>query len=268
MFLKYRRAPLVAGLSLLTAIAAALLLVGAFAPPSLPTGFSSLRQLIGINVLLILLPPYMITSWGYAEQRSAMLLGRVDDLLPQPEFAIRTQPPLSRLVLGAALGAVYAMAFNLPIGSLGEFLAGGPLTMVLMGDLLLVVGALVLSTVQSIDATFRAGNYLYALLVAVPAGLVLLLLPMASLHNRLRALRQQELRELDGLIGAAPKTLDDESIEGLERLLQRRERARQAYTWPVNVAMVSRILFYGVIPPAAWIAAALVERLVEAAIAQ
>lgn len=315
MFLIHRHAPLLAGLGVAVVLASALLLVDAFSPPALPTGFSSMGQLVGMDLLLILVPAYLITSWGYAQRRSRELLARVDQMLPRPEFAARVQSPPTRLLIGAVVGVLYAVVFNLPIDSLGGLIEGGALLMVLvacmilvwmsvgltlsarlhvsrlfleagrrvpvdlydraplepfaragMGDLLLVVGALVLSTVQSIDATFRAENYLYALVVAVPAGLVLLIWPMASLHGRLKALKRAELAELDRLIGAASKALDPAAMERLERLLQRRQRANEVYTWPLNVAMVSRILLYGVIPPAAWVAAALVEQFIETAI--
>jgi hypothetical protein len=49
----------------------------------------------------------------------------------------------------------------------------------------------------------------------------------------------------------------------LEPLLQRRDRINAIHTWPLNVSMISRLLIYGVIPPAAWVGAALVERMVE-----
>lgn len=131
-------------------------------------------------------------------------------------------------------------------------------------DVLLVVGALVLATLQSIDAQFRPENYLYALVVAVPAGTALLLWPMSSVHRRLKALRARELEGVNQLIRAAPKTLDAQPVAALERLLRRRDRIREYPVWPLNLAIVSRLLIYGVIPPAAWVAGALVEQWVEA----
>jgi hypothetical protein len=52
-------------------------------------------------------------------------------------------------------------------------------------------------------------------------------------------------------------------MSALEALLQRRDRIERLPTWPINLAMVSRLLIYGVIPPAAWVGAALMERFVE-----
>ena len=61
----------------------------------------------------------------------------------------------------------------------------------------------------------------------------------------------------------APKNLTGEHAAALETLLKRRDRIHNLATWPLNVSMVSRLLIYGVIPPAAWVGAALMERLVE-----
>lgn len=115
---------------------------------------------------------------------------------------------------------------------------------------------------QSIDAVFRYQNYLFALAVAVPAALLLLMRPMASLHTRLKARKARELEAVNALIRAAPKDLEPDAMLGLETLLKRRERVQGAYTWPMNLAIVSRLVLYGIIPPAAWVAAAIVERLI------
>jgi hypothetical protein len=132
-----------------------------------------------------------------------------------------------------------------------------------MGDVLMIMGTLVLTTVQSIDATLRYENYAFAMLVAVPAALALLFLPMSTLHGRLKQLKRQELTAINQLIRTAPKALTAEHAAALETLLKRRDRIHEITTWPLNVSMVSRLLIYGVIPPAAWIGAALVEHLVD-----
>ena len=136
-----------------------------------------------------------------------------------------------------------------------------------MADMLLAVLALVVSTVQSIDANFRYQNYLYALLVAVPVASVLLVRPMGTIHARLKTRRASLLAEINALIRSAPKATTREAMAALETLLQRRDRIAALPTWPLNTAMVSRIVIYGVIPPLAWVLAALVEQLIEALLA-
>ena len=312
LFLRYSAAPLVIGVTLLVTITTTLLVVDAFSPENLPPGFSSTGQLMGINLLLVLVPAYLISAWGLLHRRSWVLLGQVDKLPPGHDFQRRLQTPTSWLILGGAIGVIYAMLFNLPVGSVVEFIEGGPLLICLvswmvvvwlcvgvvlasrlyvaglffeagksvsldpydqsplepfaragMGDMLFVVGVLVLTTVQSIDATFRYENYLYALAVALPAALVLLLRPMASIHTRLKACKRDELAAVNALIGAAPKALRQDEIAALEPLLKRRDRVGDISTRPINTSMMSRLIVYGVIPPVAWTAAAFVELLIE-----
>ena len=292
-------------------IAALLVSVGAFSEPELPQGFSSQRQLLGINLLLILLPPYFLVAWGLSLRRSVRLLGEVDALLGSDEFAGAALTPAKFLVLGAVIGLLYAVAFNIPVATVGELLGGGALLVCVvlliivvwataglvlasrlhtasvfrhagrrvpvdayevtplepfarsgMGDVVVVIGALVLATVQSIDAMFRYENYFYTMIVAVPAALVLLLLPMQTLHVRLKDMKQREMAAVRDTIRAMPKTLTADNTAALETMLRRRDRIEALATWPMNVAMISRLVFYGVIPPAAWVGAALVERLV------
>jgi len=132
-------------------------------------------------------------------------------------------------------------------------------------DVLLITGALALSVVQSLDAQFRLGNYLAALLVALPAAIYLLLSPMWALHRKLLAQKQLLLVHINNYIagGAEP----GQSITELELKLQHRDRITRAYTWPLDLALVYRLIFYGVIPPLAWSAAALVEVLLQSFIA-
>lgn len=307
-----RAVPALAALTLLVTILAGLWAVGAFAPARLPIGFSSRQQLLGIGVLLVLIPPYLLFAWGTLQRRTHALLGQVDELVPEPRFQRRAMPPPGVLLGGALAGTAYAVAFNLPVDSLQTLLSGGPLQAALvfcmilvwvcvgaalagrlhtsgvflsagrevpldlydqqpiepfaregMGDLLMIAGALVLSTVQSIDATFRYENYMYALIVAVPAAALLLVRPMWSVHQGLRQHKREELAALATLIRTAPRSLEPAAMARLELLLHRRSRVQEAPTWPINVAMVTRMILYGVLPPAAWIAAALVERMLE-----
>lgn len=312
LFLKHSTAPVLAGLGLAFAISTVLASVGAFSPAELPLSFSDYRQLLGVNLLLILIPAYMAFVWGILTRRTLALLEQLDILIEKPDFARRIHTPIGVMFSGTAFGALYAVLFNLPDGSLEQLLAGGPVLLCLvffmifiwitvgivlssrlyvaslfreagrlvpidpydqsplepfarsgMSDVLMTVGVLVLTLVQSIDATFRPENYLYSLLVGIPAGLTLLFLPMSTLHTRLKALKADERTRVNAMIREAPKSLTSDEMVELETALQRRERIQDIPTWPLNISMISRLLFYGVIPPAAWVGAALVERLIE-----
>ncbi len=130
-------------------------------------------------------------------------------------------------------------------------------------DVLTIAAGLVLSTVQSMDFSFRPDNYSKALIILIPAMFFLATYPMSGLHRRMQALKQAELDKLGKLISAADKAIDDAAMHKLEVLLQRRERTSALPTWPVDMAIVQRFLFYIVIPPLAWVGAALVEFAVD-----
>jgi hypothetical protein len=311
LFLNHRSAPFLAAGILVSAATILYLAVGAFSAEDVPYGFSNHQQVLGMTLLLIMVPAYLLLAWGVTTRRSRWLLQRLDSVMGT-DYAQRVLTPLPVLLTGAGLGTLYAVLFNLPGGSFERILNEGPLMQALvagmilvwvmagivissrlyvaglfrnagrhmpldpyehstlepfarngMGDVLMTMGTLVLTTVQSIDATLRYENYAFAMLVAVPAALALLFLPMSTVHGRLKQLKRQELTAISQLIKAASKNLNAEHAAQLETLLKRRDRIQDLATWPLNVSMVSRLLIYGVIPPAAWIGAALVERLVE-----
>ena len=126
-------------------------------------------------------------------------------------------------------------------------------------DVLFIVLGLVLSTVQSLDLSFRPDNYSKAVIILVPAIIYLALYPVWGIHKRMAGMRQQQLDELNRLIRDASKSLAPEQVNQLEVLLQRRERVTASPAWPIDLGTVQRFLFYIIIPPLAWVGAALVE---------
>jgi hypothetical protein len=138
-----------------------------------------------------------------------------------------------------------------------------PFARVGMLDVVITVGAMAITTLQSIDAHFRLGNYLSALLVTIPAATALLVTPMWTLHSRLKLRKQELLVEVTDQIAAAPEQGSAQEMAQLELLLRRRDRVRDLHTWPLDFSIWSRLFFYGLIPPLAWLGAALVEVLVE-----
>ena len=138
-----------------------------------------------------------------------------------------------------------------------------PFARVGMLDVGIVVGALVIAVVQSIDAQFRLGNYATAFLVAVPAGTALLIRPMWSLHRRLAERKQKLLEQVCQQLEVASEQTSAADMAVLESLLQRRGRIKAIHTWPVDVAIWRRLFFYVLIPPLAWSGAALVEVVID-----
>ncbi len=130
-------------------------------------------------------------------------------------------------------------------------------------DLVIILGGIAISTVQSIDAHFRIQNYLTAFVVAVPACIALVMRPMWTVHTRLRERKKALQAEVRSQLRALPEAADVEAMTALERLLQRRDRINALHTWPLDISIWSRLFFYGLIPPLAWVAAAMVEVAVE-----
>ena len=131
---------------------------------------------------------------------------------------------------------------------------------------LLTMGALAITPLQALDAQFRLENYSWALVVALPAAVTLLMLPMWGIHRRLREEKAHALGEIDAAIAAADQSLDDAALNRLNALATRRALVKGVHEWPLDVRAVSRVGFYLIIPPLAWVAAALVEMGLERAL--
>ena len=130
-----------------------------------------------------------------------------------------------------------------------------------LDDVLLITGALALTALQALDAQFRVGNYLAAIIIALPAAIYLQFRPMLSVHRRLAQQKAEFLQRVNRQI--AEQANASGPCPELEPLLQHRDRLRKAYTWPVDLGMIYRLLLYVVIPPLAWFGAALMENAVD-----
>lgn len=126
-------------------------------------------------------------------------------------------------------------------------------------DVVIVVGGLAIATVQSLDAQFRLENYLSGIFVAAPAAVVLLIRPMWKLHKRMKQRKETLLDEIDEMINSVPQQTRLDDMRVLEDLLQRRDRVNALHTWPLDIGIWRRLLFYILIPPMAWAGAALME---------
>ncbi len=142
----------------------------------------------------------------------------------------------------------------LPFGRIGTF------------HLLMVVLAFSLSVFQARDAECRWVNYSAALAAAVPAGIVLLLLPMIGVQHNVREARRRALEKLDHAIAHADRALEPEPLRYLGDLLKQRDALQHARTWPLDTTALSRIAIYFIIPPLAWVGGAIVEIALQTAI--
>jgi hypothetical protein len=129
--------------------------------------------------------------------------------------------------------------------------------------LLIIMGAMALSPLQALDASFRVENYSWGFAIGIPAAIVLPLLVMHGIRKATLVAKQAELAQLDAAIAVASRDFDAPATQTLNALLDRRAYVSEQHGWPMDVRMVSRAAFYVVIPPLAWVGAALVERAIE-----
>ncbi len=134
-----------------------------------------------------------------------------------------------------------------------------PFARVAVLDVLVVMGAVAFMPLQSLDAEFRLDNYWPGLLVGVPSALLLFTVPLWGVHRRMLGVKAARIAELQQQIRGCQR--DD--IARLETLVSHRDRLQAVHTWPLDLRLLFRVLFYLVLPPLAWVAAALVENLVD-----
>ena len=134
-----------------------------------------------------------------------------------------------------------------------------PFAAVAMLDLLIIMGALALAPIQALDAEFRWINYRAGVLVAIPAAAFLFLTPMWGVHGAIVRAKHLRLSELQSALDQCERS----DYLRLDALLGHQERVRSLHSWPVDLRLITRVGFYLVIPPLAWIGAALVENLVD-----
>ncbi len=161
-------------------------------------------------------------------------------------------------VLLSRLGREHVVVDLYRIDSLKPFARIGIL------DVLLTMGALAITPLQALDAEFRLFNYSFGFSVGLPAALFLLISPMWGVHRRLRDEKARELAELGSSISAARRGHDRDAIMHLNALLERCAYVQALHPWPMDLRSAFRVGFYLVIPPLAWIGAALVEMAVQA----
>jgi len=135
----------------------------------------------------------------------------------------------------------------------------GPFARNGLDDVFAITMLLVLATLQSLDAQFRLGNYITAWIIAFPAAASLLILPMLSLQRRLLAHKKEFLQEMYRQVSEASRIVEPDSLAQIELLMQHRDRIQHTSAWPIDFSIASRLILYIVIPPLAWLGAAVVE---------
>jgi len=191
-----------------------------------------------------------------------------------PDFVISLNLVFGQFLTWSIVGMVLAMGIhnalvlhrvgklvNVDIYQLDRLNAFGQVG---LRSLLMIVGALVLTPLQAIDQEFRWTNYQNAILVGIPAILLLMLIPIWSVHIRIRLAKRNELKRLDEEISSTSRSLDSSPLARLNALLERRRLVTHSRNWPMDFTTFSKVVFYVLIPPLAWAGAAVVELVVDA----
>jgi hypothetical protein len=145
-----------------------------------------------------------------------------------------------------------------------------PLGRVAVRNLLIFVGGYALTPLTLIDSPTAMDAVAIGMAITSPFSVALLLLPVYAVHQRLVREKAAELERLRlairgdrSALAGSPIDVDAESIP-LSNLVLYRETIAQVKEWPVNTPVLLRFGAYVVIPVLAWIAAAVVERWVDA----
>lgn len=136
-----------------------------------------------------------------------------------------------------------------------------------LSQFLMVVGALSLTILQSLDRDFQWVNYANGFYVAVLSALIFVFLPTWTIRQNIRREKALVLSLINDEIQQASTELDAQSLLRMNGLIERREQVRHLRTWPINLSIFSRLLFYIFIPPLAWLGAALMEVLLDSFLA-
>ena len=95
-----------------------------------------------------------------------------------------------------------------------------------------------------------------------------ILRPLVGTHQAIVCEKARELERIDDAINAlGPRDLEAITSQRFARLMLWRNTVLDTSEWPLSRSSVARLLFYVVLPPAAWLIAVSIEVLVEIVIA-
>ena len=106
-----------------------------------------------------------------------------------------------------------------------------------LNGFLWVAGALALTTLQALDGEFRLDNYVDALTVGIPAAIVLIFLPIWTVHSRTRSAKTVLIGEISEEIAQSSRSFDNDSLLRLNALIQRRDQILSLRNWPMDLSI-------------------------------
>ena len=131
-----------------------------------------------------------------------------------------------------------------------------------------VIGAQVLFVFLIFDSGVGWLDILPGFLTTMLPVLILFLLPVWPLHKRLQQAKRAEIglinHQLERVRLQTGMLLNDvEKLDAVNRLLLYRREVQQVSDWPFDMAALTRLGLYLILPPLTWVAAALIQKLVD-----
>jgi hypothetical protein len=124
--------------------------------------------------------------------------------------------------------------------------------------LLLAIGLSVIPVQGILGGGLRPADFVPALVVILPVGLFLFARPALAVRRAIVRAKRAELERIDAELSRAPELSDRHVLLAIHR-----RNVASSPEWPVSLTNLARLALYLVIPPLAWVAAALVDSIVS-----
>jgi len=146
-----------------------------------------------------------------------------------------------------------------------------PFARVSISSSLAIIGALALFPLMGTQSGLDLVESLPGAIATFVPLIAIFIIPVWPLHRRLAALKEQQLATLNEQIEACLDVTGDinqntKALEQLAPLLTYRREIADVSTWPIDLGNATRFSLYLVIVPLTWVAAALIENLVDSVI--
>lgn len=153
--------------------------------------------------------------------------------------------------------------------TLGNWRSMLPFGRVAILSSLALLGALALYPLIGLEGGMNSMEILPGAIATACPMIAIFLLPVWPLQRRMSATKHSQLQEADALIAECIGkqslfALDAASEQRLSTLLTYRRELAELPSWPFDIGNVTRLSLYLVIPPLTWVAAALIENVVDA----
>jgi hypothetical protein len=197
-----------------------------------------------------------------------VLLQRLMSSLPAVAIALGVELVWVVMVFAVAALLDNARLFNrLSTHTRIHLLDPSPLTAfarVAVASTLALIGAQASFPLLWVSPTSSAAEMIPGLLATATPMFFLFILPIWPIHRAIAAAKSNELKRINARLRSNRRV--DESVTNyaqLNELLTYRREITEVSEWPFNASVTTRLVFYLVIPPLTWVAAGLINVIIE-----